>query len=130
MLTLVCACYPGVYNASKSALIQASEAWRMELAPLGVHVITLLTGGVSTNFLANLAPLELPDDSYYLPVKDIIEEKTDEVLFGVSPETFAQDVVRHVERGATGKIWVGGGVGTGRAMLLSLMPQCAVVSVL
>jgi 1-acylglycerone phosphate reductase len=64
--------HPGIYNASKAALIAASEGWRLELAPLGVRVITLITGGIATNFLTNLQTVELPEDSYYICVKDVI----------------------------------------------------------
>jgi 1-acylglycerone phosphate reductase len=47
------------YNATKAALIVAGEGWRLELAPLGVRVITLITGGVATNFLNSTRELVL-----------------------------------------------------------------------
>lgn len=78
------------------------------MAPLGVRVITLLTGGVATNFLSNLELVKLPPDSYYLSVQDIIQHQSVDVPFAVSPEAFAQAVLRPVERGVSGKVWVGG----------------------
>ena len=120
--------HPGIYNATKAALILAGEAWRLEMAPLGVRVITLIAGGIATNFLANLQTLTLPENSYYLCVKDIIEEQPERIPFGIKPEAFAHDVLRQVEKGTTGKFWVGGGTCIARIGLW-LFPQCALVSV-
>jgi 1-acylglycerone phosphate reductase len=137
-----------MYTSSKAALTQASEAWRLELAPLGVRVITLMTGGVATNFTGNIPALELPKSSYYLGVKDVIREqqsqKPEEIPMGVKPEAFAQDVLRLVEREATGtdngvpglgciltphagKVWIGGGAGLVK-WTLWLSPQSVIVS--
>lgn len=71
-----------------------SETMRLEMAPLGVRVITLLTGGVSTKFLANLESVELPKDSYYQSVIDVIQHKSEDVPMAVSAEAFAQEVLR------------------------------------
>jgi 1-acylglycerone phosphate reductase len=98
-----------IYQASKAALIAASEGWRLELAPLGVRVITLITGGIATNFLTNLKPVRLPEDSYYTSIRDMINEQPEQIPLAVKPETFALDVLRRVEKGASGKFWVGGG---------------------
>ncbi|CAG9975650.1 unnamed protein product [Clonostachys byssicola] len=106
-----------VYQATKAAIIQASEVWRLELAPLGVRVLTLLTGGIATHFVDNQPSPALPPNSYYLGVKDVIDEKPDNIRFAVSPETFANDVLRHVEKGTTGKLWIGGGAGLLRTLL-------------
>lgn len=119
----------GIYNASKAALIHGSETWRLEMAPLGVRVMTLVTGGIATNFFVNMQTLIFPENSYYKPIKDIIEEVPEENPYGQKPDLFAQDVLQRVERGATGKQWVGGGAGIARFGLW-LLPQGAVVSVL
>ncbi|KAH8702063.1 hypothetical protein BGW36DRAFT_336440 [Talaromyces proteolyticus] len=66
-----------VYNGTKAALIQAVEVWCLEMAPLGVRVLTLITGGVQMKFLANVPLLTLPENSYYSGIKNIIEEQTD-----------------------------------------------------
>jgi NAD(P)-dependent dehydrogenase (short-subunit alcohol dehydrogenase family) len=95
-----------MYTSSKAALTQAGEAWRLELAPLGVRVITLMTGGVATNFTGNIPALELPKSSYYLGVEDVIRQqqsqKPEDIPMSTKPEDFAQEVLRLVERGATG----------------------------
>jgi 1-acylglycerone phosphate reductase len=115
---------PAIYQASKAALITAGEGWRLEMAPLGVRVVTLITGGVATKFLANFEPVTLPEDS----IKHIIEKQEDHVPFGVAPEKYALDVLRYVERGGTGKIWIGGGSLLGRVANW-IFPVWAVVSI-
>jgi 1-acylglycerone phosphate reductase len=123
----VCAC-PGIYNASKAALIQAGGVWRLEMAPLGVRVLTLITGGVQTKFLSNATSLELPEDSYYRGIKDIILDQSDHVQYGVSLEVYAREVVQQIDKGTTGKCWIGGGAGIAR-LALGLFPQRALVSI-
>lgn len=118
--------YSGVYQATKAAIIQASEVWRLELAPLDVRVLTLLTGGIATHFVDNQPSPALPQSSYYLGVKDVIDAKPDNIRFAVSPEVFANDVLRHVEKGTTGKLWIGGGAGLLRS-LLWFSPQSLIV---
>lgn len=116
-----------MYGASKAALTNAGECWRLELAPLGVRVITLITGGVTTKFLENIQPITLPDASYYHSVKDIIEKQPEEVPFGVSPEAFGKDVLHYVERDTTGTVWIGGASCIAR-IVYALFPQAALVS--
>lgn len=95
----------GTYGASKAALTLASENMRLEMAPLGVRVITLLTGGVATNFLSNVEAVDLPANSYYLSVKDIIQHKSEDVPMAVSPDAFAQEVLR-VRRSTRGQVFL------------------------
>ncbi|KAJ5273817.1 hypothetical protein N7478_008942 [Penicillium angulare] len=111
-----------IYQATKAALIQSSEGWRLELAPLGVRVLCLVTGGVDTNFLQNLPSVELPETSFYIGIKDQIAKQEDSVPFGMSPEAYSQDVIRQVERGTTGKYWIGGASTISRVSLW-LLPQ-------
>lgn len=119
--------YLGIYQATKAALIQASEVLRLEMAPLGVRVLTLLTGGVATNFVANLPTLVLPETSHYLGIKDIIGKQPEQISFSVSPEAFAHDVLCQVEKGTTGQFWIGGGASIAR-LALWLLPQWAIVT--
>jgi 1-acylglycerone phosphate reductase len=115
------------YNATKAALIVAGEGWRLELAPLGVRVITLITGGVATNFLANLQPLTLPEDSYYMGIEDIIAEHPEDIPLAMKTDKYALEVVNCVEKGMSGKHWIGGGSVVAR-LAMWMMPQFALVS--
>lgn len=83
-----------MYGASKAALTLMSETLRLEMAPLGVRVITLMTGGVATKFLSNRETVSLPQESYYHAVKHIIEHQSSEVPMAVSQESFASEVLK------------------------------------
>ncbi|KID97517.1 NAD(P)-binding domain protein, partial [Metarhizium majus ARSEF 297] len=81
--------YSSAYNATKAALHAYGDALRMELKPLGVDVVTVVTGGVKSNlgeFIPSTLFLEaatnssrrvvredspsLPEGSRYLPVQN------------------------------------------------------------
>ncbi|CAG8984163.1 hypothetical protein HYALB_00008165 [Hymenoscyphus albidus] len=64
----------GAYCSSKAALTNISETMRLELAPLGISVITAMVGIVQTNFAQNVGSSDatLPSDSRYLVIKDFI----------------------------------------------------------
>ncbi|KKY17672.1 putative short chain dehydrogenase [Diplodia seriata] len=65
----ICKCSPS-YNASKSALIHYGNTLRLEMAPLGVRVINIISGEVGTNILKGDAHRELPEGSYYSPLAE------------------------------------------------------------
>ncbi|TIC98951.1 NADPH-dependent 1-acyldihydroxyacetone phosphate reductase [Colletotrichum higginsianum] len=53
--------YGSSYNASKAGLHHWGNTLRVEMAPLGVKVITVISGEVSTNILKNDAHRKLPE---------------------------------------------------------------------
>ncbi|KAJ9603913.1 hypothetical protein H2200_011435 [Cladophialophora chaetospira] len=108
--------FMSVYNSSKAAAILGSETWRLELAPLGVRTLTLVTTGVKSNSFANLELPKIPEGSYYRGLQGYIEEQSDGRLQanGITGKQFGDRVVREVERGTTGKFWVGGGAASAR----------------
>jgi 1-acylglycerone phosphate reductase len=120
-----------MYCSSKAALISASESWRRELAPLGVRVIALVAGGIATNFIANLNVNQVPATSHYYSVKEAIEQvdKPENTKYFMPAEEFALQLMKKVEGGASGKIWLGGGV-TMTRWLLWLLPIAWLVSCL
>ncbi|CAM1509576.1 Fc.00g033150.m01.CDS01 [Cosmosporella sp. VM-42] len=61
------------YNASKAAASSLTEGLRIELAPFGIRVINLITGGVKSAFYDNAHRPELAADSIYNLAKDEIE---------------------------------------------------------
>jgi len=100
-----------MYSASKAALTQASETWRLEFEPLGVRVITVVMGLVKSEFFsAYEADVKLLDNSYYTPAKPMLDKmmKPEPSFLQISAEEYAERVANDIEKGRTGKIWVGG----------------------
>ncbi|KAF2194252.1 oxidoreductase [Zopfia rhizophila CBS 207.26] len=100
---------PGIYNASKAALHMFDETLRIELAPLGVEVLTIVTGSIETAILTNgPQPKVSPSSHYYSLEKDIKERaKGNDGYKRMKADEFAEGVVGDVLRGATGKVWRG-----------------------
>ncbi|KAI1190976.1 hypothetical protein F5B17DRAFT_9368 [Nemania serpens] len=81
------------YTASKVAVHAAAKTLRIELAPLGINCVTLMTGSVRTKLFEN-APSKVPESSLYSPIASRIEER--EILKHaqwVDADQFAKQVV-------------------------------------
>ncbi|KAB8252926.1 hypothetical protein BDV35DRAFT_375773 [Aspergillus flavus] len=67
--------WAGIYSSSRSAGTRISETLRLEMAPLGVRVVTVILGGVQTsgNNPENIADLELPPSSHYRKITSVID---------------------------------------------------------
>ncbi|KAL1892630.1 NADPH-dependent 1-acyl dihydroxyacetone phosphate reductase [Sporothrix stenoceras] len=86
--------YQIAYNASKAAVNSLGHTLRIELAPLGVRVVTIVTGAVATHLFDNTDErLHLPEGSIYTPLKERIEKK--DFLDGIT-WTPARDYAREV----------------------------------
>jgi NAD(P)-dependent dehydrogenase (short-subunit alcohol dehydrogenase family) len=98
-----------MYNSSKAAFAIASETWRLELQPLGVRTITLITLAVKTNAQKNHHRTEIPETSYYYKIRDSIYRLTDGSLQegAITPRQYATKVVSEVEKGSSGPVWAG-----------------------
>ncbi|PLB50543.1 short chain dehydrogenase/reductase [Aspergillus steynii IBT 23096] len=78
--------FGSVYNASKAALHSFSDSLRVELAPFGVHVTTVITGGVQSR---------IARDEYHrrvvhsqdgaMPHATYARSVVDQVLYGSAP---------------------------------------------
>ncbi|KAJ8128834.1 hypothetical protein O1611_g4797 [Lasiodiplodia mahajangana] len=101
--------YQAAYNASKAAIHAASRTLRIELAPLGIGCVTLMTGSVRTKLFEN-APSNVPEQSFYSAVASKIEGK--EFLKNarwVDADEFAKQVVGDLLRSKPKlDIWRGG----------------------
>ncbi|KAF7528583.1 hypothetical protein G7054_g10111 [Neopestalotiopsis clavispora] len=89
-----CLPFQSAYNASKAAVHAMAHTLRVELKPLGVRFVTVVTGGVKTKLYEN-APVELPTGSYYAPIADKIEGR--EFIHNVKRDDvddYAKGVVR------------------------------------
>ena len=89
--------FAGAYCASKAAVHALSDAMRMELAPLGVQVITVQPGGIRSDFGKNASAQAnevLPPDSMYQPVREGIISRAEASQEGATPaEEFARKML-------------------------------------
>ncbi|KAL3466168.1 hypothetical protein BJX64DRAFT_284747 [Aspergillus heterothallicus] len=95
------------YNASKAALSQYTKTLRLELMPLGIEVVEVVTGFVQSNILHH--GLHAPENSLYLPIKDILEKiKYKGNENGMSSDAYATSVVAKLMRPRVSpEIWEG-----------------------
>lgn len=75
-----CTPFQSAYNSSKAAASSLASSLRLELAPLGVRVVELLTGSVRTNFFTNMessaaegGSIKLKEGSLYEPAREEVE---------------------------------------------------------
>jgi 1-acylglycerone phosphate reductase len=122
--------FGAVYNASKAALHAYANTLRVELAPLGVKVITVVTAGVHTN-LALRVKRVLPEKSHYAELDEAYQRRqlyANEV--GMPAEQYAEDVVKQIIPGGghwlwrwlmsdARKRWIWAGAKSGRVWFLS-----------
>ncbi|SPN99134.1 related to 1-Acyl dihydroxyacetone phosphate reductase and related dehydrogenases [Cephalotrichum gorgonifer] len=101
--------FTSVYASSKAALVAGSETWRHELRPLGVRTITLITTGVKSNAFVEPKTFEFPDNSPYRGLQDLARDLNNGMLQDGAMNTrqYAAKVVRTIESGAVGQVWVG-----------------------
>lgn len=129
----VAGCFPyawgSIYNASKAALHSYSAALRIEVAPFGVHVITVVTGGVKSRIAR--VKRSLQEDSAYKELEDDYQKRQiHSQKVGMETELYAKEVVKKVLVAEgwlwrTKTIWAGGSAGTVRWLSL-ILPQTVV----
>ena len=101
--------FGSVYNASKAALHQYSNTLRVEMKPFGVKVVTIVTGGVTSNI--SRTRRELPEGSLFLPVNEEYQRRqAHSQESGFSNERYAKSVVSQVlKRNPPRWFWEGHG---------------------
>ncbi|KAK0625508.1 putative short-chain dehydrogenase/reductase [Bombardia bombarda] len=102
--------YAGIYSSSKVAARRISETLRIELAPLGVRVITCMAGAIHTPIHTNAGELRLPEGSYYTVVRDTISKQREGAMKpgAQTPDVTAKSIVNDIVAGKSGEIWRGG----------------------
>ena len=100
----------GLYTGSKAAVTAITDTLRLELAPFGVKVVTVLTGAVSTNTLSNGVNFELPAHSIYKSIEKEIAARArgEDGTPRMEPSVYAEKVVADILQGANWQVWRGG----------------------
>ena len=90
--------FAGVYCASKAALHALSDAMRMELGPLGVRVVTVQPGGITSKFGDNAShQIQFPEGSLYTSIAKFIQGRAQLSQRGATlVDVFAAEVVTHL----------------------------------
>ncbi|KAH8151918.1 uncharacterized protein LAJ45_03911 [Morchella importuna] len=90
--------FGSAYGASKAALHSYADCLRVELAPFGVKVITVITGGISSNIARHsIASSFLPSTSLYLPIISHFRARAGNSQVNAQSATdYARAVVRQV----------------------------------
>jgi NAD(P)-dependent dehydrogenase (short-subunit alcohol dehydrogenase family) len=92
--------FSGAYCASKAALNSLTDVMRLELAPFGIHVISLQPGAIKSKFgdtASQSVKGVLAAGSLYTPVKEFIESRAMEGQKGAMPaDEFARRSVRDI----------------------------------
>lgn len=85
--------YGSSYNASKAALHHWGDTVRVEMAPLDVKVLTIISGNIGTNILKHDAHRTLPPNSYYSPLASEFQEHVRRKPKTTHRSTYAKNVV-------------------------------------
>jgi 1-acylglycerone phosphate reductase len=90
-----------------------NDTLRLELRPLGIEVLHIVTGGISTKFYNNSTGQKLPENSLYTPIAADIGKAlaghTAKGLQTMTPETYAEKVVSNaLSSWPTTTMWIGG----------------------
>lgn len=103
--------FAAAYNASKAAVASYSDTLRLELAPLGIKVVTLYMGVVSTR-ISSPDAIQFDPESLYSNVEGKVQERSREhQVSGMKAEQFAKDVVQELMKnpglGKGEQVWKG-----------------------
>ncbi|RAL13638.1 SDR family oxidoreductase [Aspergillus homomorphus CBS 101889] len=97
--------FGSVYNASKAALHSFSDSLRVELAPFGVNVTTIITGGVQSR-IARIKRTLAPN-SMYLPIEEEYDRRVLHSQDGaMSNSAYARSVVTQILYGPAPWRWI------------------------
>jgi len=111
--------FAGAYCSSKAALHSLTDALRMELAPFGIHVVSIQPGGVRSSFGDHARDaIRLPEHSIFKPAENGIRTRAQAGQHGAMPaEEFVVPVARALLQSPPPRI-VRGGTNSFRLPLL------------
>ncbi|RYP78943.1 hypothetical protein DL769_003108 [Monosporascus sp. CRB-8-3] len=101
--------YMGTYAASKRSLEIVAETLRLELAPFGVGVLEIVTGAVKTMGQTYFGNFQLPEQSLYKNIEDIIANRAqgNDGQPRMDLMEYAAVVVDEITKRTTGRFWYG-----------------------
>ncbi|KAJ6100362.1 hypothetical protein N7467_001897 [Penicillium canescens] len=101
--------FSAAYNASKAAVASYSDTLRIELGPLGIKVVTLFMGEVSTNLMSPDRISFDPESIYTVALEGTKERSRNHAKNSMKPEVFAKQVVQAIlaKRGKGEFLWKG-----------------------
>jgi NAD(P)-dependent dehydrogenase (short-subunit alcohol dehydrogenase family) len=122
--------FAAAYCSSKAAVHSLTDALRMELAPFGIHVVSIQPGGVRSSFGEHAeAAMRLPQDSIYQPVEAGIRARAQAGQQGATPaEVFAVPVVEALLRNPPPRVIRGGANSVRLPLLKRLLPASVFVA--
>jgi 1-acylglycerone phosphate reductase len=128
ILSLLNLPYSSIYCASKAAITMFGEVLRIEMAPFGVNVVTIITGSVATNINNEGSGFKPRPDSRYAKIEAAINNIAHgkDIPNQMKPKEYAEKVVGDILGGASGKIWRGGSA-TAVRYLFKFLPQFIIV---
>jgi 1-acylglycerone phosphate reductase len=86
--------FSSAYNATKAAIAAYSDTLRLELAPLGIKVVTLFMGVVSTG-ISSPSTIQFNTGSLYVAAEAGVKQRSkDHQVFGMKADRFAKEVVQ------------------------------------
>lgn len=90
-----------------------AETLRLELAPFGVKVLSVVSGALKTMGQTHFDSWKLPVDSLYKPVEETIRDRArgQEGAPRMGPDVYAKRVVSEITANRTGKFWYGASAG-------------------
>ncbi|KAF2866454.1 1-acyl dihydroxyacetone phosphate reductase [Massariosphaeria phaeospora] len=102
--------FMGTYAASKRSLEITAETLRLELAPFGMPVMSIVTGAVQSQGQTYFGDWALPQNSLYKSIEDTIAARARgrDALQRQDTMEYAGQVVDRIAEGKAGKYWCGG----------------------
>lgn len=102
--------FAGAYCSSKAAVHSISDALRMELAPLGIEVVTVQPGGIRSSFGDNAEEgIRLPAGSLYRPIEAAVHARAQAGQQNATPtDEFVGPVVEKLLAGKVPPVIRGG----------------------
>ena len=116
--------FAAAYCSSKAAVHSLTDALRMELAPFGIHVVSIQPGGVRSSFGEHAeAAVRLPENSLYKPVERGIRARAQAGQQGAMPaDVFVVPVVDALLRSSPPRVIRGGTNSVRLPLLKRLLP--------